>query len=321
MIASLLVACALQAPPCLISWPAYQPSPSPAFAFELGAPTNLTPGTRILNAFLYYPSSPMPPAGYPTVLYVHGGGWIGGDHTDWFPFFHELLAHGLVIVSIDYRLSSEMAFPAQIHDVKGAVRWLRSDPHLGVDPDRIGVWGTSAGAHLAALLATTGDLPSTHPLEGEIGGPTTYSSAVKAAVLYFPITDLLNAEPDFGGLVPHVNYDLPDSKIAKLIGLAPPFTVLDLRINCPSASPPYALACNRIRDANPITWISAQDPPIYMRHSEEDPMAPVASSKRLHSAYSAAGLSSTLFVIPGDQHRPFGAPDDCSSAKWIADQL
>jgi acetyl esterase/lipase len=290
------------------------------YTFEPAAP--IVGGTRALSIKLYTPSCTPPPApGYPTVIFVHGGGWHMGSHATWVPFFTELLSRGLAVASVDYRLSQQQTFPAQIYDVKGAVRWLRQHAAGVVDPDRIGAWGLSAGAHLTALLATTGDLDASFNLEGAIGGSPTFSSAIKAAVLYYPITDLLNANPDFAPVVPMANYDLPDSLIGKLIGLPSNYGVGSLRTDCANM-PPYPMACSLIVDANPITWVSSDDPLLFIRHSTNDPTAPLASSLKLIAAYEDLGVEgATLIEMPGDLHRPFGAPYDCESAEWLAQQL
>jgi hypothetical protein len=112
---------------------------------------------------------PIPVEPLPAVVYIHGGGWDGGQRSGGMaPWLCPLLAtQGFLAVTISYRLSYQAIFPAQIHDVKAAVRWLRANAeHYHLHPERIGVWGFSAGGHLAALAGVTGDLPS---LEGTSG--------------------------------------------------------------------------------------------------------------------------------------------------------
>src|SRR6476469_5456429 len=124
----------------------------------------------------------------PAVIWVHGGGWLEGWYTDGDSWWccPPMAAAGFVTLSIMYRMSDEAIFPAQIHDVKGAIRWVRANAaELGVDPERIGIWGHSAGGHLAALAGVTGDLAA---LEGTVG-PAGYASAVQAVVAGSPPTD------------------------------------------------------------------------------------------------------------------------------------
>lgn len=120
----------------------------------------------------------------PAIVYVHGGGWLAGEKTtssnDW------LAEAGFFTVSINYRLTNVSPFPAQIHDVKAAIRWVRANAaHYHVDPDRIGVWGSSAGGHLSALCAVTnGD-------DWYAGGEFDVSSDVQCAVPICPPSDFL----------------------------------------------------------------------------------------------------------------------------------
>nr|BFE80889.1 hypothetical protein GCM10020093_034900 [Planobispora longispora] len=113
----------------------------------------------------------------PVVLFLHGGGWRTGSRGRFGPAFDSwrespfdlLVRAGLAVASIDYRLSGEAVFPAQLHDGKAALRWLRSyGAGLGLDADRVVLWGESAGGHLAALLGLTAGRPE---LEGEVGAP------------------------------------------------------------------------------------------------------------------------------------------------------
>ena len=132
-------------------------------------------GYRPLLLDLYLPDPGASPGQAPVVLFLHGGGWglgsrteVGPPFDDWQPSFFERLAQaGFAVASADYRLSGEARFPAQLHDAKAAVRWLRRNAgEYQLDGDRIVAWGASAGGHLAALLGLTGDVPG---LEGSVG--------------------------------------------------------------------------------------------------------------------------------------------------------
>src|SRR6188768_351395 len=132
----------------------------------------LISGYRPLQLDLWVPPAPAPP---PLVVWIHGGAWLSGDRR-YLPetlrpdqLFDALLAAGLAVATVDYRLAREAPFPAQLHDVKAALRYLRAfAAELGVDAGRAGVWGESAGGHLAALLALTAGRPD---LEGDVGVP------------------------------------------------------------------------------------------------------------------------------------------------------
>jgi acetyl esterase/lipase len=147
-------------------------------------------GYRDLQLDVYAPADrTAPPA---CVVWIHGGAWLLGSRQfppEYWPAgsaFQAAIDAGLAVAAIDYRHSREAPFPAQLHDAKAAVRYLRrSADELGIDPGRIGVWGESAGGHLAALVALVDD----PELEGG-DGVTGPSSAVSAAVLFYPVTDV-----------------------------------------------------------------------------------------------------------------------------------
>jgi acetyl esterase/lipase len=148
------------------------------------------PGYRPLQLDVWVPAVPAPP---PLVVWIHGGAWMFGDRR-YLPetlrpnqLFEELVAAGLAVATIDYRHSLEAHFPAQLHDAKAAIRYLRAHADvLGIDTGRIGVWGESAGGHLAALVGLTGQHPE---LEGAIG-VLRQSSAVDAVVDWYGPADL-----------------------------------------------------------------------------------------------------------------------------------
>lgn len=139
----------------------------------------------------------------PAVIWLHGGGWYAGSRADGITYWCSLLAaQGFVVASVDYRLSGDAPFPAQIHDVKAAIRWMRDNARTyHVDPDRIGIMGHSAGGHLAALAAVTGDVPA---LEGDCGSPGE-SSHVQAAAIASPISHVGSGAPPL--LIAHGTLD------------------------------------------------------------------------------------------------------------------
>ena len=130
---------------------------------------------------LYIPSTSGP---HPVLLYVHGGGWTSGSKDN--PPTDRFVKRGYAVASISYRLSQEAIFPAQIHDCKAAVRWLRANAaKYALNTDRIVAWGGSAGGHLVALLATSGGVKE---LEGDLGNPDQ-SSRIQGAINFFGPTD------------------------------------------------------------------------------------------------------------------------------------
>lgn len=204
----------------------------------------------------------------PLVIWVHGGGWEAGDKG--FNPGASLLAKGYAIASINYRYSKQAVFPAQLHDCKAAVRFLRDNAKTyNLDPNAFGVWGASAGGHLVALLGTTGDVPD---LEGD--AKTKTSSKVQAVCDWFGPTDLAKLSP----------MSAASSPITKLLG--------------GSTTDKADLATL----ANPITHITKTDAPFLTFHGDADKLVPVSQSELLHAALTKAGVESELVVLKGADH-------------------
>jgi acetyl esterase/lipase len=216
--------------------------------------------------------APAIPAKYrlPAIIYIHGGAWRMGNYTH--NRNHFLAEYGFFTISIGYRLSYQATFPAQLDDVKAAVRWLRkyADYHH-IDPDRIGVWGHSAGAHLAALLGTTGHLES-------ITDPTQqfeHSSRVQAFATLSAPTDFLQ----MGGS--HEDANSPESQlIGGQIGQHP-----DL-----------------VARANPISYVQADAPPALLIHGESDQIVPCSQSHLLAEALASKGNPVELHTFSNTGH-------------------
>lgn len=207
----------------------------------------------------------------PLVLWVHGGGWRSGSRAD--PPTAPLVARGVVTASASYRLSAEAIFPAQIHDVTAAIRFLRANAaRWNVDPDRIGIWGHSAGAHLAALAAATAD---TGAFAGE-GGNVGVSGAVRAVVALAPPTVFLVERP----LRPH----WPAA-----------FDLLGGELDDPAVR-------ERARLASPQTHVGAGAPPLLVVHGDADTAVPIADGRSLVAAWREAGAEARLVEVPGEGH-------------------
>jgi acetyl esterase/lipase len=179
----------------------------------------------------------------PAIVHIHGGGWRGGDKS--VEQAKKFAERGFVGISIQYRLSGTALFPAGVHDCKTAIRWVRAHADwYGIDPDRIGVTGGSAGGHLVALLGTSG---GDEYLEGP-GPYPGYSSRVQAVVDHFGPTDFLRMN-DVPGAIDHDAAKSPES-----LWLGKPINeVKDL-----------------VTKANPITYVDSDDPPILIVHGEVD---------------------------------------------------
>lgn len=248
----------------------------------LGIPYAALPGARPLELDLHLPAGPGPA---PVVVFLHGGGWrLGSRHSGGpaFPgstLFERVARAGIAVASVDYRLSGEAVWPAQLHDARAAVRWLRARAgELGVDPDRVAAWGESAGGHLAALLGLVTD-PA---LEGDVGitGP---SGSVVAVAAWYPPTDLAGFAGDAGA-----DPADPATREAQLLG-APP-----------SAVP------QRAAQASPLSHVTAGAPPVLLLHGRADRFVPCVQSQRLAEALVAAGADVDLRTYEGADHMWLG---------------
>jgi acetyl esterase/lipase len=234
----------------------------------------------------------------PVVLYAHGGGWSSGDRgTDADSRVSPLAALGVTVVSVDYRLAPGATFPAPLHDLKGAVRWLRAHgPDLGLATDRLGVWGASAGAYLVSLLAlSAGDAA----LEGDVGGNLDRSSAVQAVVHWFGQVDLAAAA----------------SRTAIEARLLPYHFEADLL----GAGGP-AEAVERARGLSLVTRVSPQAPPFLIAHGDRDQIVSPSQGLALHRALGHAGARSRLELLAGAGHEDpaFGSPESLAvTAAWL----
>ena len=234
----------------------------------------------------------------PLVVYVHGGGWRGGDRADaGAERLAPLAAYGVDVASVDYRLVPRGRFPDQLHDLKGAVRWLRArGPRLGLRTDRLGVWGASAGAYLGSLLALT---PGDDELEGTVGGNPEQSSAVQAAVHWFGQCDLLAS----GSRTDVEAHLLPFAFEAGLLGVG---AVVE--------------AAERARDLSLLARVSAQAPPFLIAHGDRDHVVAPSESEALHDALSRAGADTRLLLLGGAGHEgpEFDRPATLAlTAAWL----
>lgn len=249
-------------------------------------------GFRPLQLDLYLPAPATEPT--PAVVYIHGGGWslgtrrrFGRAFKPWQPTAMErVAAAGFAIVSMDYRLSSESLFPAQLHDVKGALRWVRANAaQLNVDSDRVVAWGESAGGHLASLVGLTGDRLD---LEGDVG-PAGPSSAVSGVIAWYAPSDLrsMSAQRHPESTVAP---ESPDSTESRLIGA------------------PLGQRPDLATLASPITYVHAGAPPFQLTHGTDDRLVPFGQSVQLAAALEQVGVPADLIPIEGADHFWIGAP-------------
>ena len=230
------------------------------------------PSKQPLKLDLYLPgASASTKKPRPVVVWIHGGGWRSGNKWPW-PLAW-LTRDGYAVASVQYRLSGEAPWPAQIQDCRAAIRWLRANAktyHL--DPHRFAAAGASAGGHLVAMLGTAADLKGIDPPGA---APVDPSPAVQAVVDFFGPTDL--------AALPVPPNDRRNA-VALLLGGS-------LREKSELA-----------RQASPLIHVSADDPPFLIIHGDRDRLVPLAQSRALHEALKKAGVSSTLHIIKGAGH-------------------
>lgn len=220
---------------------------------------------------LYLPPTPQAPV--PAVIWLHGGGWAFGDRTLAPDLSRYFAVDGIAMASIAYRLSGQAIFPAQLHDVRAAVRYLRSHAgELGLDPGAIGLWGSSAGGHLAALAGVTGHLPE---LPGEPGAGTDVR--VQAVADGYGPVDLAQVVAEAGHGLPELSGE--NSPEARLLG------------GLPDQQPELA------RQASPLTYVTSEAPPFQIAHGTADVTVRSNQSVLLHEALAAAGVESSLYLI------------------------
>ena len=195
-----------------------------------------------------------------------------------------------------------MAYPAQIEDCKGAVRFLRAHAEeYGIDPERIASSGTSAGAHLAILLAVTGDVEE---LEGETGGNLEQSSRVQVCADFYGMTDIIILSTDLYDAPYHINamdaynqIDAYNSARSQLIGFKEKGEGMGvLRAEQYNPDTPYKEELKLVEMASPINYVTTDDAPIFMGQGGKDPRVFVAQAERLHKLYIQAGLEAYLMV-------------------------
>jgi acetyl esterase/lipase len=228
---------------------------------------------------LYLPKAPSDHP-RPLVIYIHGGGWEGGDKSDAFlGLLFPLVQDGaFAAASVNYRLTNEAKWPEQIYDCKAAVRWLRAHAkELNVDPDRFAAFGISAGGHLVSLLGTSGDVAE---LEGSLGGHAHTSSRVQAVIDFCGPADFLTLQ----GHDSIIKFESADSPTGKLFGKAIPE------------------AKDQARSASPVTYISKDDPPFLIVHGTRDNLVPHEQATEFRDALLKAGVSATMLDGKGGGH-------------------
>ncbi|HJU42798.1 MAG TPA: alpha/beta hydrolase [Vicinamibacterales bacterium] len=248
------------------------------------------PGSSGHKLDLYLPAAPT--ESVPVVIWTGGSAWMAdtGKNSAG-PFAAQLNPLGYAVAGVSIRSSSQVTFPGQVHDIKAAIRWLRAHAaQYRLDANRIAIMGNSSGGWTAAMAALTGDTPE---LEGSIGA-TGVSSKVSAGVAFFPPTNfavmdewaLQRCNPASKTALCHDGEDSPESR---LLGCA-------------------IQACpDRVKAADPATYVTAGDPPLMILHGNSDPLVPHNQGERLYMALNKACLEGVFISLPKAGHGPVRA--------------
>lgn len=216
---------------------------------------------------------------YPIIVWIHGGAWIQGNKEN--PPVQPLLKKGYAVASINYRLSSQAPFPAQIQDCKTAIRFLRANAkRLNINPNRIGAWGMSAGGHLTAMLATTGGVKE---FEGK--GYNNVSSRVQAASDYCGPTNLGHIQAETQGPQWKIRFEDPNSPMHILLAK-------DVRPE-------------KLNWASPATYVTKDDAPLQIIHGDKDDVVPIDQSVTLYEIYKKCKLPAEYTRVGGAGHSVF----------------
>jgi acetyl esterase/lipase len=255
------------------------PPPPPGVVHLADLTSCVKTGMQLDLAYLQERTGPSP-----AVVVIHGGSWqeIGGNRKTCLPIAFQLAGRGFVVATVSYRKASDAPFPAQIHDVKCAVRWLCAQAaKYAIDPDRIAALGYSSGGHLASLLGTTADNAA---LEGDLGS-AGQSSRVQAVVNCYGPTDL-------AALYDHCDNG-PCSALQKAVGKSVLRTLL--------GGTPQS-AADRYAQASPLTHVSKQAAPTLLIHGTADDQVPVTQSQRFAAELKKAGVEVELLAFEKAGH-------------------
>ncbi|WP_045732761.1 alpha/beta hydrolase [Pseudarthrobacter chlorophenolicus] len=263
-------------------------------------------GFRPLKMDIWLPRQATGPA--PLVLWVHGGAFQLGDRRELPPtfapdsVFRLLNEAGIACATADYRHSLEAPFPAQLHDLKAALRYLREFAvPLNIDPDRFGAWGESAGGHLVALLGLTGNRPD---LDGGLGAQG-HSAGVSAVVDFYGVSSLADIPP----------MQRPEGLFPPALTAAVPagMTLQPEHMLVGGSDAPDLLAA-----ASPVSYVTGDAPPFLLIHGDSDGLVPHSQTDLLAAALAAAGVEHQVVTVSGGDHCFFGAEDQMDSILDLA---
>ena len=264
-------------------------------------------GFRPLTLDLYQVPAKPKDSPRPAIVFVHGGGWSGGDarHQTGFDNFPATLAalaaKGYVVASVNYRLSGEAHFPGPVQDVKSALRWLRGHAtDYGIDTTRVMVWGAEAGGQIAAIVGTSCGVTTLEPAADAKSKAPMASDCVQGVIDWFGPTDFASWDADAG--------HTPEPGAATRLGAY---------LGCELAD----CAPGIVHAASPLSYIESMSPPFLIQQGGADTLVPPAQSQKLYDALKSQHVPSDMVIYPdlGQDFAKADTPDAAASAKPVAD--
>jgi acetyl esterase/lipase len=274
---------------------------------------------RSLFLDLYVPPAGKGGSARPFIVYAHGGGWSGGSSRttgafeNWPSVLASIAARGYVVASINYRLTGEAKFPANIQDVKSAIRWMRTKAdQYGIDKNRGAVWGPSAGGHLAALAGTSCGVKELEPESGRgSAGPARGAAPADTARGAAPANAARGAARGAAPAneTPTIAVSAAESDCVQAAVLW--YGIFDFAGpgNAPASlfsCPPEGCSQDVFKTASPSTYVDPKDPPMIIIAGDQDQTIPVQQSRNFDKLLRDNGVKSELYIIPGVGHSFIG---------------
>jgi acetyl esterase/lipase len=276
------------------------------------------PGYRPLKLDLFLPPASYANAGpRPMLVYVHGGGWMGGGprrssaYQDWPKILASIAAKGYVVASLAYRFSHEAPFPAAIQDVKAGIRWLRANAATyNIDPKRAAILGQSAGGHLSALAGLSCNVAALAPGARIVPGASNVETVASTAAGSDAASDCVQAVVGWFGI-----YDFSTLQSRRSATVRADPSADNIFLGCPDGN------CTEAQRsfASPITYVDRTDPPVLLMHGADDKVVPASQTDELEVALRAKGVPVTKIIIPGVDHSWIGkTPESTRNASKYA---
>ena len=273
----------------------------------------------------------------PCIIYYFGGGWMYGEYkqvTQKAVYCRELIRiveQGFTVISPSYRLANQSVFPACIHDCKGVVRFLKANSEkYHIDPERIGVLGNSAGGHLAAMVAMSANCIE---MEGDVGGNLEYTSAVRAATIFYAPSDLVallrndanKAIKNLSGTEVDNAGKSMDHVVTQILGYTEPGkSLVDLNqlLESGDTGEPDWKYIELARKCSPITYVNADCPPMMILHGGQDPLVPIDQSESFYKALVSANADAIYLSSSQANHGPtMGKEADQMAYQFLKNRL